>query len=199
MLPAAGSISPLSTDLIDVVGETVTEPATDSTQVSKPASPGALDSTDVGKWSNITEDTGTGGWGDPNHPGWDNSAHIDSESDTTALPHPEPLPEPYQISLPETVMLPADLREDFTIENLLWSEQEWRHTHMDSLNSPAWARVQRKYSLTSNLRESYLPVVQSTSVQSKQNNWKHVIPPLPVLKLSLASRTWTSVRSEHEP
>lgn len=86
-------------------------------------------------WSSVTEDGGTGGWGDPNHPGWNHSPHLNSA---------HLLPEPHQISLPETTSVLADLRKDFTIENLLWSGQEWRHPHMDHLDSPAWARIQRK-------------------------------------------------------
>lgn len=97
-------------------------------------------------WTNVAGHVGIGGWGDPNHPGWDYSPpSVDSGRPAgSADPPTAPLPDAHQISLPETASLLADLRADFTIENLLWKGQEWRHTHMDTLDSPAWARIQGK-------------------------------------------------------
>lgn len=86
---------------------------------------------------------GQGAWGDPNFR-WRYSPPPLRNSPPPAFPIPRPLVDPDSIRLPETWSLLRDLREDFGEAWLTWEGQESHQSHLDEMDSPAWARIQGK-------------------------------------------------------
>ena len=92
---------------------------------------------------NSENNNGQGYWGDPNFH-WHDSPPPLRNSPPPVFPIPRPLVDPDSIQLPETWSLLRDLCEDFAEGYLTWEGQEGRQSHLDELDSPAWARVQGK-------------------------------------------------------
>lgn len=88
-------------------------------------------------------DNGQGAWGDPSF-GWRYSPPPLGNSQPAAFPIPRPLVEPDSVLLPETWSVLRDLREDFDEASLTWKGRKSRPSHLDEMDSPAWARVQGK-------------------------------------------------------
>lgn len=86
---------------------------------------------------------GQGAWGDPNFR-WHYSPPPIQNSPPPVLPVPRPLVDADSVLLPETWSVLRDLREDFGEAGLTWQGQDGRQSHLDEMDSSAWARVQGK-------------------------------------------------------